>query len=590
MFRIGKPTEGVRLIQWTKELPRASEADPLGLELRASARISNELLYCITSITPRARYYAFFPWALHDYNTRERLTKTDRGRIKGVLSRERAMVLGAILHHDGAACENGALGGSKEAIKLTKSRARSYDLSAWKHLNNSQGQFGAAYKGSLINLGVFETDNIEVHDDVSADTDELDETTQAIEVRELSALGRRLADAFGRSVQRTAYVSQGLTTKDKIAANILEEFGSRAGLCEITEKAPKDREILREVFFARCPELGRGSHLRRRMSLILFLECIARTREAGLAFDDRTLSDICYFEAIVIDRNDTKTLTHIALPACLADIQQRWRVFFTQGYLAVALQSLLVALVRQIRDKPAGVMRSQVIPALNPPSLPIRFKEILGQELPGDFFEMTARETLALCGVAGESEDDLLPATASFSERRLEGLLVDDEEANEAAGVVLAAMLLYQTVLRYKRRSPTQFHNWYAQQIHNDYADVALPGVIRFLEAELGKAWLDRTNHEILDRLIWRFVVRQHQTMSYERGFGGVAPLFHVDGNRIVATEMDYTDPRAKNPRFWPAMQILADLKLTIFVDKAYELTSDGEAWLASELASVSST
>lgn len=67
----------------------ATEADPLSLELRVSARLSNELLYCITSITPRARYYAFFPWALQDYNERERLTKNDRGRIQGVFSRRR---------------------------------------------------------------------------------------------------------------------------------------------------------------------------------------------------------------------------------------------------------------------------------------------------------------------------------------------------------------------------------------------------------------------------------------------------------------------------------------------------------------------
>ena len=46
----------------------ASDADPLGLNLRVSARLANELLHCITSITPRARYYSFFPWAFEDYN------------------------------------------------------------------------------------------------------------------------------------------------------------------------------------------------------------------------------------------------------------------------------------------------------------------------------------------------------------------------------------------------------------------------------------------------------------------------------------------------------------------------------------------
>ena len=31
--------------------------------------------------------------------------------------------------------------------------------------------------------------------------------------------------------------------------------------------------------------------------------------------------------------------------------------------------------------------------------------------------------------------------------------------------------------------------------------------------------------------------------MSYERGFGGSAPLFHVDGTTVIGTGTDYTDP-----------------------------------------------
>jgi hypothetical protein len=97
VFSLAKPSKDIQLLHWNKELPSASTADPLGLNLRVSARLSNELLYCITSITPRARYYAFFPWAFDDYNSHEKGRPKDRGRIKAVLMRERAMVLGAVL-------------------------------------------------------------------------------------------------------------------------------------------------------------------------------------------------------------------------------------------------------------------------------------------------------------------------------------------------------------------------------------------------------------------------------------------------------------------------------------------------------------
>jgi hypothetical protein len=109
VLSLRKPAEGVQLLRWNKKLPSASTQDPLGLNLRLSARLATQLLYCITSITPRARYYAFFPWAFQDYAEHEKGQRGDRGGVRGVLSREKAMVLGAVLHHDRAACVGGAL-------------------------------------------------------------------------------------------------------------------------------------------------------------------------------------------------------------------------------------------------------------------------------------------------------------------------------------------------------------------------------------------------------------------------------------------------------------------------------------------------
>ena len=156
MLRLSKPAGGIQLLRWNKKLPSASTQDPLGLNLRLSNRLATQLLYCITSITPRARYYAFFPWAFEDYARNEQGKRADRGRVGGVLARERALVLGAVLHHKGKACSGGSLGGSEEAIKLYERGVRpSYNLDAFKHLKAREGQFGAAYKASLINLGLF---------------------------------------------------------------------------------------------------------------------------------------------------------------------------------------------------------------------------------------------------------------------------------------------------------------------------------------------------------------------------------------------------------------------------------------------------
>ncbi|QPF83989.1 hypothetical protein IC762_30830 [Bradyrhizobium genosp. L] len=592
MYQITKPSDVIQLIRWNKELPSASAADPLGLNLRVSARLANELLHCITSITPRARYYSFFPWAFEDYRESEQGTSKDRGRVPGVLARERAMVLGAVLHHDGRACEGGALGGSDPASTLAKSKRKSYDLLAWRHLKAAEGQFGAAYKGSLINLGIFKTESDEVEEDATVDTDELDESVQAIEVAELSSLGKRLAHAFSQSVRRTKYVTEGWAQKKFVDSDVLKQFGSRAGLCEIEGKAVFDRDVLRCMFFALDGFRATGSHRRRRMSLLLVLECIGRAQALDVSFDNAIFSDICYFGEILVGEETPEPIA-VTFPKELNDIAERWRAYHSHSYLAVALQSFLVALGRILRDRPGGIARIDLLNQFSSPAISARFTELFGHNLPGEFFDLTPRDMLAFAGVAllksGQGAGDIklaLPIISPFSERNLEEHLIGGE-ANDSAGIAIAAMLFYQTLLRYPAAVAGPFHNWYTRHVKDPYADIALPGVLDMLHGEFGGSWIDRSNREVLDRVIWRFVVRQHQTMSYERGFGGNAPLFHVDGVTVIGTNTDYTDPRALNVRLRSALQILTDLGLVSWDDESgYSRTDDGDAWLAAELLS----
>lgn len=590
MYQFTKPSDAIQLVRWNKELPSASAADPLGLNLRVSARLANELLHCITSITPRARYYSFFPWAFEDYRDGEQGTSKDRGRIPGVLARERAMVLGAVLHHDGKPCEGGALGGSDPASTLAKTKKKSYELLAWRHLKAAEGQFGAAYKGSLINLGIFKTDTDEVEEEATVDTDELDESVQAIEVTELSPLGKRLAQAFAQSVRRTKYVSESWAQKKFVDSDVLKQFGSRAGLCEIGGKSASDRDVLRSMFFARDGFRATGSHGRRRMSLLLVLECIGQAQALELSFDNSVFSDICYFGETLVGEEKPKPVA-ITLPQKLSDIAERWRAYHSHNYLAVALQSFLVALARILRDRPGGIARADLLSQFSSPAITARFKELFGRDLPGEFFDLTPRDMLAFAGATLPKSSDgssdavpALPIASLFSERSLENHLIDGE-ANDTAGIAIAAMLFYQTLLRYPAAVAGPFHNWYSRHVKDPYADIAMPGVLDMLHGEFGSLWIDRSNKEILDRVVWRFVVRQHQTMSYERGFGGNAPLFHVDGVTVIGTNTDYTDPRALNVRLRSALQILTDLGLIYWDDESgYCRTDDGNAWLAAEL------
>jgi hypothetical protein len=592
VLHLKKPAEGVQLLRWNKKLPSASTQDPLGLNLRLSGRLATQLLYCITSITPRARYYAFFPWAFEDYAENERGKPGDRGSVRGVLVRERAMVLGAVLHHDGAACDGGALGGSDKATELVSGRARqSYNLDAWKHLQAREGQFGAAYKASLINLGLFAHESDEVHEEASEESKELDEEVQSIEIAELSDRGKRLADAYRRSVRATGYVKDRWTTHSSVPAAVLKEFGSRGGLCEISQKGAEDRDVIKEILFS-CDRKGtQSTHYRRRMSLLLLLHGIGKTAKLGVGFDRLTFSDLTYFGRVLTDEERQKSAA-IGMPYPLRDVAERWRMFHFHDYLTVALQSFLVSVVGVLRHHPAGIDRSRLLNEFRVPGLAARFRQLFEIKLPSSFFDLTPGELL---GVAGVSVADALAGRPSalgslsigsqFGERNLADHL-SEGEAEQISGIAIASMLLYTVLLRYQTSVETPYDAWYQNLVQDRFADLSVPGVLGTLRSEYGDGWWHRPNHEILNLLLWRFVLLQHQTMSYERGFGGSAPLFHIDGTTIIGTDADFSDPGALNARFFSAVQILRDLKLVVGdYDNGFRLTPGGEAWLQRLLA-----
>jgi hypothetical protein len=586
VLRLTKRLDGIELLRWNKELPAASAQDPLGLNLRLSARLTAELLYCITSITPRARYYSFFPWAFQDYFDHERGQRGDRSRVNGVLARERALVVGAVLHHDGAACKGGALGGSL-AVENGK---KSYDLATWRHLKAGEGQFGAAYKASLINLGIFKTEIQAVDEEAAEESGELDLTTQSVEVGELSVLGLRLAKAFDKSVHATRYVKEGWTRRAVVPADILKEFGSRAGLCEISGRHAADRPVLREIFFAHDQESTQSGHYRRRMSLLLLLYSLAEIAAAGTHFNWEAFSDLTYFERIM--HGDQSRSIAVKVPEQLQDISQRWRIFHFHGYLTLALQSFLVGIVRVLRDRPGGIGRSRLLDELSESAISARFGQLFKRKLPQAFFQLTPKETLSVAGVnVDQALTDgwpagALPIESTFSERALARLLLEEEEANEAAGIALAAMLLYALLLRYQLTVDSTYDAWYKNHVQTPFADISVPGMLAALRSDRANEWWNSSNREILDRVLWRFVLLQHQTMSYERGFGGNAPLFHIDGTTAIGTATDYIDPSPLSARLPSALQIVTDLGLAIYDDEGESiLSSEGRVWLTQLLA-----
>lgn len=587
MFDLDQERSEVRLLNWNAELPSSGTNDPLGLTLRVGARLAAELSHCITSITPRARYYSFFPWAFE----RARIELGEKASLNELLRRvilhERAMLLGAVLHHEGQTCEGGALQGSTPAALISRDPSRDpISLGTWQHLQATEGGF-AAYKGSLINLGLFldpdgdlETASAEEVEEDEAQEDRASKLTTG----HLSKKGERLAKAFGEAVAHAAYLETDPSTP--VDFETLRDFGGRAGLCELRDADPFDLPSLRDLFFAQGVEGTENSDFRRRMTLLLILQLAQAATESGAELTGETFSDLTFYRRLFPGDNGE---VEVDVPADLEDIAERWRIFHFHTYLTTALESLLAAAVRSLRGHPGGLSIRELVDSFGTPETDASLSDCLSIDIPKPFLEMTASEALAAVGLDVAALVDEPPSTVGHAqlsrplEKTLRSLLSEGGLVSGSAGPALATLLLYVVLLRFQATVSENHQGWNRHKVLDTYNDVSVPGVLHLLQSHFGASWWDRTNRDLLDYILGRLVVRQHEAMSYARGFGGSPPLFHLSGERVVGNDLTRDDVDPGNARFPSLMQILWDLRF-LGGDSGRDLTEDGKEFLASQI------
>src|SRR5262245_30754896 len=183
-----KATTKPTLLRWSAHVPCSDVQDPLGLSLRGSARLASRLLHCITSITPRARYFSFIPWCVYDFQKREKGKPHALGLRDAIVLRENALTLGCVTHHEGDTCSGGALVGSNEAKRWLAKGNSEADL---KRIRFAKIPALNAYFTSLVNLGCFVTE-----DEATLPDDAEEETQFTFDDVELSPVGLDLASRY----------------------------------------------------------------------------------------------------------------------------------------------------------------------------------------------------------------------------------------------------------------------------------------------------------------------------------------------------------------------------------------------------------
>jgi hypothetical protein len=568
-------------LRWSEHVPASDVQDPLGLGLRGSTRLASRLLYCITSITPRARYFSFIPWCVQDWQKHEKGQGFALGLREAIVLRERALTLGCVAHHEGKPCAGGALVGSDNVAKWFAKGQPESDL---RKLPFAKNPALGAYFNSLVNLGFFITE-----DDLAA-PDELEEpATLTFDDLQLSELGRQLAEKYGSLIGRLESVRNLSSPRRHCTVRGLRELGKRGGLCELTEPTAADRQLLRDIFFARVKSKGE-SHAVRSRSLLLILDlCRQLSPEIGI-LNEGVFACAVYFGEIMSDEGER---IQIEWPKPLLDIATRWRMFYFHHYMSVALEGMFAWLVTQISEKGlAGASVKELSETLNSKGIERSLAELLSLVVPPKFGESTPSDLLqTVIGAFAELDipasrrlDQELRSTSLLSEDRLEEAIRSRTHLRSPTGLAVPMVLLVLTLARYAQWEGTNYGNWLATASRDPYLDLVPPALTAGLSRRFGRWWTCNWR-ELAAFVLSRYVVQQHQSMSYEKTAKGDRCLLQVDDGKITTRPNEAFEKIGMgNPRFRSAVRILTDLDLLAEAVGTTTVTKDGQRLLKEEL------
>ncbi|HEV3445759.1 MAG TPA: hypothetical protein VG099_14035 [Gemmataceae bacterium] len=372
--------------------------------------MASQLLHCITSITPRARYFSFLPWSVFHFQSREKGKPFALGLYDAIILREQALTLACLAHHDGEPCTGGRLVGSRDGRKWYFKGEKQANLRKIKKF--AQSPAWGAYFNSLVNLGFFVTDQ------QLPDTDEQTAPQElTFDDIELSELGLDLATRYEAGVGTLAITRQIAAKERSCTVTGLAEFGKYGGLCELTDGQALDRELLQDIFFDLVHAKGEA-HVFRRRSLLLILEICRQFSAENWLLDDDGFAGVVYFGEVANDEDRKQ----VRLPAKLQDIATRWRIFYFHHFMGVALEGLFSWLVSQpAASELPGTTVESLVARLDEKAVRKRLSELLQVSLTGSFGDWTPARLYATQGIQGDDLDTRAPR--GVWTRRLRGPL-----------------------------------------------------------------------------------------------------------------------------------------------------------------------
>lgn len=310
---------------WTREVKLSQrKLDPLGLS-RVSQWLTEELLPGITTVTSVARNYSFYCWGISNLLNLNKITHRSHF-AQEITKREAAFVIGCILHEANKINKLNPHGYEKATRFIKKDSNGKIQVAFNVSESNPEGFYGLYYRTAMFKLGL--TIRSRLFDD-------------------LTPLGRQLAAAFESNIKGTEYFKHHIKDDD-VNKEVLAEYGEKACICRLAAPS-EERELLKSIMFNdNLPFLSLERS--RKDTLLLVLSLVAQSSDFGIEFTEDTFRDAIFFG----QATDGKFIFDFNFRN-FEEITARWHLFQLHEYFTFAMESLLYALLNELKKKDEGM-------------------------------------------------------------------------------------------------------------------------------------------------------------------------------------------------------------------------------------------
>jgi hypothetical protein len=470
--------------------------DHLGIKNTAII-IADTLQSGITSITPRARYWAFYAWVLHDFIQTQQDKSIEHFKTY-IKKQEWYFILANLAYSKKHNITINQLVGVTKGIEIWDTPQDEIPVH-YDYLKNSFGGFNI-YRTVMKSVGITREGDID----------------RGIQLDRLTPTGKKLAELFQKNVETTRYFKEWRHLDRAVPRDVLLEFGEKAALCNLESGFEKD--LLKKIFLPeKSSELAEDL---RYYSMFYYMHIVKVNKNHKLSH--RTWRWFMYdvFSPLGEDKKD--------LPAHFIEVARGWELFQGRQMFTYSLESIWSYILDLLSIKTQTKMElvKRVLTELDKHNLPINI-----------------------------SIDSLLETTSLKSENRenfLQQMRTEDMEVVQRVWNPLLVMLdIYN---RFKDRDEFQFGSV-------NFKDLGGADHLSLTKWEKDiEVYRSLPASTLIEFLIRSYILQQHKQVALNKVLTSGNDTFHFVENEGRLHFLKRDRPSFNVFRVDQAMTILEDL------------------------------